>query len=84
MEIHSTDLSEQWQVVDDRMDTVSRWVAAFRNANNDDDRGLVLAMKEVSEIIDTSRELSRTLPRDLLYNKNADEIMRPAENVHTV
>jgi hypothetical protein len=43
-----------------------------------------LAMKEVSEIMDSSRELSRTLPRDLLNNKNAHEIMRPAENVHTV
>ena len=66
------------------MNAVSRWKAAFCNAKNDEERGLPLAMKEVSEIMDSSRELSRTLPRDLLNNKNAHEIMRPAENVHTV
>ena len=66
------------------MDTVSRWDVAYYSANNDDERGLVMAMKEVSDIMDSSRELPRTQSRDLLYNKNADEIIRPAENVHTV
>ena len=30
MEIHFAHFSEQWQVVDDRMDTVSRWKAALQ------------------------------------------------------
>ena len=47
MEIDSPDSIEQWQVGDDRMDTVSRWDVAYYNANNDDERGLVLEMKEV-------------------------------------
>ena len=78
MEIHSDDSSEQWQIVDDRMDTVSRWDVAYYNANN------VLAMREVSDMMDSSRGLPRTQPRDLLYDKNADEITRTAENLHTV